>query len=439
MMKKCPFCGADIEESARFCLYCMQSLTEKKQIQPHKKEKKRLHLLVWVAITALLLIAVILFIVQGSSENTTPSNEPQPNSVPLSSVTEPADTPPVTEPADTAPVTEPTDTAPVTEPTHTHSYTVKNTKIDYKKSEATCTSPAVYYYSCNCGECGSETFTYGSMADHTVVLVEGYPATCISEGLSDSWYCSTCGEVFFAQQVLPIEEHYLDPSRLPYVCPLCQTYPPHNHLYTEEVVAPEYLYYEASCIMEAAYYYSCPCGAKSPNTIFSDGDLGEHTVVYNVGYPATCTEAGLTDSSYCSYCEEVIISQASIPPLGHTFELGDPSPTCIICKAEGVDVVIIASELPPILNNGKYRINSCTYTVRDIPLLGTREIVINISYTNLTASPSSDHPSVEVTCPHEHISKRNVKAKTLEPGETGEYIFGFYDKCYSKTYYLTFI
>ena len=31
-MKKCPFCDADIEDSARFCLYCMRPLTEKEQI-----------------------------------------------------------------------------------------------------------------------------------------------------------------------------------------------------------------------------------------------------------------------------------------------------------------------------------------------------------------------------------------------------------------------
>ena len=28
-MKKCPFCSADIEDNARFCLYCMKELDEK--------------------------------------------------------------------------------------------------------------------------------------------------------------------------------------------------------------------------------------------------------------------------------------------------------------------------------------------------------------------------------------------------------------------------
>ena len=42
-----------------------------------------------------------------------------------------------------------------------HSYSVKNTDSLYRISKATCTSPAVYYYSCSCGEKGTKTFTHG--------------------------------------------------------------------------------------------------------------------------------------------------------------------------------------------------------------------------------------------------------------------------------------
>lgn len=38
----------------------------------------------------------------------------------------------------------------------------------YLKSNASCTSPAVYYYSCSCGQKGSETFFYGSSLGHTI-------------------------------------------------------------------------------------------------------------------------------------------------------------------------------------------------------------------------------------------------------------------------------
>ena len=50
---------------------------------------------------------------------------------------------------------------------HVHSYTEKNTDAKYLKSAATCTKKAVYYYSCTCGEKGTETFESGETLAHT--------------------------------------------------------------------------------------------------------------------------------------------------------------------------------------------------------------------------------------------------------------------------------
>ena len=50
---------------------------------------------------------------------------------------------------------------------HVHSYTEKNTDAKYLKSAATCTAKAVYYYSCSCGEKGTETFEYGDVLAHS--------------------------------------------------------------------------------------------------------------------------------------------------------------------------------------------------------------------------------------------------------------------------------
>ncbi len=51
--------------------------------------------------------------------------------------------------------------------THTtHTYDQKNTSSYYIKTEATCETQAVYYYSCKCGEKGSETFSYGNALGH---------------------------------------------------------------------------------------------------------------------------------------------------------------------------------------------------------------------------------------------------------------------------------
>lgn len=48
-----------------------------------------------------------------------------------------------------------------------HSFTIRNPKTSYRKSAASCTSKAVYYYSCVCGKKGTETFEYGGVLSHT--------------------------------------------------------------------------------------------------------------------------------------------------------------------------------------------------------------------------------------------------------------------------------
>ena len=50
---------------------------------------------------------------------------------------------------------------------HVHGYTEKNTDEKYLKTPATCTAKAVYYYSCSCGNKGTETFESGDMLAHS--------------------------------------------------------------------------------------------------------------------------------------------------------------------------------------------------------------------------------------------------------------------------------
>lgn len=47
-----------------------------------------------------------------------------------------------------------------------HAYSCQNTAAEYLKSAATCTEKAVYYYSCECGEKGSQTFEYGEIDEN---------------------------------------------------------------------------------------------------------------------------------------------------------------------------------------------------------------------------------------------------------------------------------
>lgn len=65
-MKKCPFCGAVIEENARFCLYCMKELDEKAIIdeKPPFLTKRRMRLIL-ICAAALLIIAALLILLSS--------------------------------------------------------------------------------------------------------------------------------------------------------------------------------------------------------------------------------------------------------------------------------------------------------------------------------------------------------------------------------------
>ncbi len=53
---------------------------------------------------------------------------------------------------------------------------------------------------------------------------------------------------------------------------------------------------------------------------YTVGEALGHTPVTDEGYPAFCTEEGLTDGSHCSVCGEIIVAQVAIPELGHNLE-----------------------------------------------------------------------------------------------------------------------
>lgn len=67
-------------------------------------------------------------------------------------------------------ITETTKTTPNSTSTETTTiiYDQKSIDIKYLKQEATCTTPAIYYYSSITGEKGTETFQYGEALGHDV-------------------------------------------------------------------------------------------------------------------------------------------------------------------------------------------------------------------------------------------------------------------------------
>lgn len=75
-MKKCPKCKAEIQEEARFCLYCMTSFEEKQTIETPKENNKR-WLYIIAAVLVLVLIIVGIFLL---AQKDRPNNEGTDNS-----------------------------------------------------------------------------------------------------------------------------------------------------------------------------------------------------------------------------------------------------------------------------------------------------------------------------------------------------------------------
>ncbi len=153
-----------------------------------------------------------------------------------------------------------------------HSFTETNTDIAFIQKNATCSSPAVYYYSCECGSKSTSTFISGILKEH--------------RWLTDGT-CDVCG----------VEcQHNFTGNE----CDFCGW---HKHSYNVKNTDVIYLKSNATCAKLAEYYYSCDCGQKG-DTTFTDGVLKDHRWLAD----GTCEVCGsehehvLSDGNKCDNC-----------------------------------------------------------------------------------------------------------------------------------------
>ena len=154
---------------------------------------------------------------------------------------------------------------------HTHNFNQKNASETYLKSAATCTKKAVYYYSCTCGEKGTETFESGDLAAHNY-------KTEWSKDSTKHWHeCSVCGNKKDEAAHTP---GAAATETTPQTCTTCgyviKEAIGHVHSYTEKNTDAKYLKSAATCTAKAVYYYSCSCGEKGTET-FESGETLAHT------------------------------------------------------------------------------------------------------------------------------------------------------------------
>lgn len=139
-----------------------------------------------------------------------------------------------------------------------HSYVQQITNQTYLKSSSTCTTQAVYYYSCQCGAKGTETFTVTGFVTHKFTQKNITPqalesvASCTKA--ATYYYSCSCGEI--GKATFHVGE-------------------PIGHTYSEQNIEDRYLKSLATCTDSAVYYYSCSCGAQA-STTFDYGTVLEH-------------------------------------------------------------------------------------------------------------------------------------------------------------------
>ena len=188
-------------------------------------------------------------------------------------------------------------------------------------SEATCTEKATYYYSCECGELGEETFEWGDFGYHSLKHKRAVAATATRPGNIEYWVCLECDGYFSdsygknaisdkASVVIPATGNENEGGNDEHTC-----------VYDKEVVNDDYLASAADCDSAAKYYYSCECGKASDET-FESGEALGHTLTETVDEKylksaADCMNAAIYYKS-CSVCGE---------KSDETFEYGDPSNT----------------------------------------------------------------------------------------------------------------
>ena len=270
---------------------------------------------------------------------------------------------------------------------HVHNYNQQALSSVYLKSEATCTSKALYYYSCVCGTKGTETFGYGVMASHsytaettsstylksaaTCIAKAVYYKSCISCGATGTttfevgtvnannhakttkvkattasvcWKWECCGAAYDTTHVMV----NTGTAGVHQTCSDCG-YKTTSHTYN---VDSGVQYSAATCTAARKNYQKCSCGynPQSASYVVSTGLALGHNNAGNVtAQAATCTTAGVVGGTYCTRCNNgKSAAEKTIDALGHNTD-GSINAEAATCTTAGV----VGGTYCTRCNNGK--------------------------------------------------------------------------------------
>ena len=187
-----------------------------------------------------------------------------------------------------------------------HAFSKATVSSETLKAPATCTMPAVYYYTCeNCGAIASDdanTFQSGSANGHDWHWIADLEPTCGNGGIMHQ-VCEACAETRY-------ENTAIDPTGA--------------HSYTAQTVSADALQSAATCTAPASYYYSCAvCGSVEGDDThtFTSGAARGHNWQETARTAASCTQAGSVRYT-CTHDETHVFTE-ELPRLNHADNNGD--------------------------------------------------------------------------------------------------------------------
>ena len=177
---------------------------------------------------------------------------------------------------------------------HNH-FWILGTKI----SDATCISPAIYNYSCRCGETKTDTFGLKDLLNHVHKEVRNAEdATCTEKGYTGDIYCIDCDtRVSKGKRTNALGHDYKNVAEVPATCVTKGT---------------------------AATQQCKRCDYIVPAQSLPTDPNNHANIVKDVAVAPTCTETGLTEGSHCSVCNKILIAQEVVSSTNHT-EVIDPA------------------------------------------------------------------------------------------------------------------
>ena len=174
-----------------------------------------------------------------------------------------------------------------------HKYNRRNTDEKYLKSEASCISKAVYFYSCVCGEKGEETFEYGKLAAHIFVdYLSDENATC-TRNCTETAKCENCTAT--------------DTRDIPH-SKLAHSFG--NYISNDD----------ATCTKNCTETAECENCTATDTRDIADTKLAHSFVVYISDRNATCSK-NCTETAECENCTATDTRDIPDSKLPHTFKI----------------------------------------------------------------------------------------------------------------------